>query len=174
MKIVKLSVEAVEGGHVLSISAFIQSNEELQADDVAGLLERLREGAGEGTSAVASETDANAGNGSSTPRRRRGASAGTNADAETSPSAPKEDAGSATGAAPSRRRGGSSAPAEEKPAAKTISNIDLAKAMAKFGEACGKDEAMDWLKENYGVEKVADLKPEDRESFLTAVAEVTG
>lgn len=187
MKIVGMNVLAVEGGHHVSITGFLPSTHELDADDTAWLVNQMKEygaeaGAVSRDAVPEKETEA----APNAPRRRR---ASTSADAG---SAPTGEAGAATSASnagteqptPRRRRASategdstqlpasSSAPAGG--GDKKIGNLDLAKAMTKLAETVGKDDAMAFLKDEYGVEKAADIAEDKRAGFLAAVREVTG
>lgn len=179
----KLSVELVEGGRLVTVSAFIHAKADLEADDMAEIERLVLEAGTVGVKAVDAkpveepktegrrrrgaapveepkeEAPAEAG------RRRRGAPAG---------GAKAEEAPAETGR---RRRGVAAAPADDKP---KISDADLTKAgAAALAELINQGEVksnatafiLDILGEFKNAkgepcDNVADLQGDDRQKFL--------
>lgn len=186
MKIVSMGAENVEGGQVLTLGVFVAGNEELGESDFAKLLDTVREistwvePASRDTAEPQKEVEAPNGG-----RRRRASSSAPAESAPTVESAAATNASNEDTAPRRRRRSGgdegngtsTAAPsggATEAGSGKKISNIDLAKAMTALAESVGKDDAMSFLKDNYGVEKAADITDDKRAGFLAAVREITG
>lgn len=99
-------------------------------------------------------------------RKRRGSAAG----AESTSSAPDQSQTTASPSDGRRRRGGT--------VAKVITDADLTKAASEAGRQVGTPEVVKIIEEyedaeGYVCENVAQIKPEDRQAFLDALAKLT-
>lgn len=168
-EVVGIAADKIDGGFEVAVRLFVPANEEMDGPvpvDLAGVIESLKEGAGEASSG---EDEA--------PKRRRGrpnkAEMGAKADDGGEEEAPKRRRGRPSKAEAEeeaeaggrRRRRRRAADADE-----GLSDSDVVKAASSYAEKLGAETVMAILADDFDCENVQDLPKHKREAFVGMLA----